>query len=89
MKHTEEQRQALESLREVAKQRHWLQDEIDKQVERIEKVVRQRWEQEMAQAVTTAKDMGIATRQIGLAWGSKDYGTAQKLVEKYWKSDRV
>lgn len=84
-KYDEEQQMAIDHLKVVAGRRHTIKEHIAEEVRKLEERAYAEWEQEMAHAVTNAVSKGVATRQVGIAWGTKDFGTAKKLVETYYQ----
>lgn len=84
-----EQQRALHMVELVAQDRHELKEvereRLREARERIKAEVYAKFDADMTEAVTAAKELNVPERRIGMAWGSSSPGTGRGLVEKYWK----
>lgn len=71
-----EKAQALETLEQVAQGRK----DVDLEVARYREVLMHGWKARLAPALAQALNFGVAKRQIGIAYGTKDPHTINRLI---------
>lgn len=80
----DEDRAALDVITQLHYEKYQLQRRVEEEMKKIEAQIFSEWDQRMTQAVTYAKNRGIANRQIGMACKTTNHDTARKIVDKYW-----
>lgn len=78
---------ALDVIRDVNLEKYQLERQVEIKAEEYRREIFKDWDERMTQAVTYAKNRGIANRQIGRACRTTNNATAKQIVDKYWANE--